>query len=132
MSPTKEQRAMMADLCSRAAHVFHCGDDDMLPGAGEAARVAANMRNNDDREGRYRCGLKWLQVPSPDIDAAVAAIARGEHPPDSLPGRVKKMHADAKERADRPNQASEDDYFAMGEESAAAHVLDLLGCKVTP
>ncbi len=125
MTPTREQRAMMAaDLSMRAAALLLSGDER---GRAVLMGAAATMRAKPRYcAGRYQCSLSMAGLSPADIDAACEAIARGEHPADSLPGQVT-------EYADRWTRLAAD---CGGHEphkaraSAAQWVLDLLGCKV--
>ena len=119
------QAAMVADLCERAAAKARKLD---APGAGEAARCTANLRDNDETEARYREGLKWLQVPEAAIDAAVIAIKAGRHPDDSLPGALLRYKGKA-ERESATTCDSERETRCDGEVYALGHVLSLIGCK---
>ena len=127
---TKEQRAAMAaDLLDIAARTLREGGDSfawMLVG------IAYDMRlESEDAESLYRYGRECFGALPDDIDAAVAAIARGEHPPDSLPGKLARYHGKAKREAEGV-PGSYREHHCEGETKALGHVLDLLGCKVTP
>jgi hypothetical protein len=128
MSPTKEQRAAMAaHLCDLAAKALRSGGPmadtlDLLDRAWGTAADSSNV------EASYREGLKLTRAAPADIDAAVASIARGEHPPDSLPGRVGIY----KGHADREIPRREGDRIHVlrfqGESIALGWVLEQLGC----
>lgn len=78
----------------------------------------------------YREGLLESGVSFDDVEIAVAAILDGKHPPDSLPGKVERYRGKAEREA-----AHREGYRARtceGEAHALAHVLTLLGCKVSP
>jgi hypothetical protein len=126
---TKEQRAIAAaDLACRGGREALATHPTK---ASVALRVAAEIvADACDCESIYRAVLKMLTVTPDDIDAAVAAISRGEHPPDSLPGKVDALRRRAEEEGsrnrDRPTQAPRD----FGREEAFGEVLALLGCEV--
>ncbi len=130
MNPTKEQRAMMAaDLWMRAATMTFRGEADCAPSVSTCAEFVIER---DDPEDYYREGLTSCGLSPADIDAAVAAIADGRHPADSLPGRVEKMRSDLAEEIDTVGGGSDDGIHAFGERMACATFLSILGCKVTP
>jgi hypothetical protein len=126
MSPTKEQRATMAaDLAERSALDLRFRKDGR--GIGRAVEALEQARclvtRSVDPEADYREGLNAIGVPFDDIDAACAAIARGEHPPDSLPGRVEEMRNEANVSGKLRHQ---------GKRAACQRVLMMLGCPVKP
>lgn len=118
---------MAADLSMRAAAMLLSGDERgraVLMGA--AATMRADVRYCTDR---YRTSLIAAGLCLADENAAVAAIARGEHPADSLPGQVRRY----REKAATEETATHSEARAHrcdGEVRALGHVLDLLGCKV--
>jgi hypothetical protein len=125
------QRAVMAaDLAERAALDLRFRKDGR--GIGRAVEALEQARclvtRSVDPEADYREGLNACGVPFADIDAAVAAIARGEHPPDSLPGMVAiyKGHTD-REIPRRPGDTIHVLQF-QGESIALGWVLEQLGC----
>lgn len=104
---------MAADLCERAASALRRGD----PSAFEALTVAHDLRHGGGiHERLYRYGLGLLHVEPDDIDVAVAAIARGEHPPTSLPARIVSI---------RDSEGGN----LIGSVSAFNDVLTMLGCE---
>jgi hypothetical protein len=114
MSPTKEQRAMMAaHLCDLAAMSMRSDRG----GVGLLLRAAEAVMFDGCPERDYRYGLQDQGLAGADIDAAVAAIARGEHPPDSLPGRVESAMGKAARGCN------------LEKMYAYEHVLYLLGAK---
>lgn len=121
---TKEQRAIAAaHLCDLFAHALRSGD--MYDSTAAISLIVA-----DDRaEEFYRYGLGCYGVSPVDIDAAVAAIARGEHPPTSLPGRIKEYKRKAKREAESVANSYRE-HHCDGEVKALGHVLALLGCEV--
>lgn len=131
---TKEQRAIAAGhLCDLAALDLRFRKDGR--GTGRALEVAEQIRvllltQRVDPEGDYREGLIAAGLSPDGIDDAVAAILRGEHPPDSLPGKVnaRVLHAQnaGSMNRDRPTQAPRD----YGRQEAFVEVLTLLGCEV--
>lgn len=91
---SKTARAMMAaDLCGRAAKTFREGRS--LRGVQLAINVDMIHRGADRAEAVYFVALRGDGLTPADIDAAVASILRGEHPADSLAGRILKMRDDA-------------------------------------
>jgi hypothetical protein len=129
VTPTKEQRARMAaHLCDIAAQRLRSGGF----GAGEQAATGATevLLGTAMTEALYVANLRLLLVPLADIDAACAAIFRGEHPPDSLPGRLEEMRGDAKDTVESSPEGSYVEREAVGAELAYCNVLDLLGCKL--
>ena len=125
MTWTKEQRAIAAaDLAHRGARAALAGHSR----ASLALRCAADIVGDlCDAPNDYSFVLKTLDVASVDIDAAVDAIARGEHPPDSLPGRVEKMRGDCFRRAEGEHGSAMD----VGAEAVLYNMLALLGCEVS-
>lgn len=78
-----------------------------------------------DHESDYREALLSAGLTMDEADAAVDAIARGEHPPTSLPGRVKRLLSNAE------NDGEEADaQRAHGMCDAYEKVFALLGCEV--
>jgi hypothetical protein len=128
--PTNAQRAMMAaHLCDLAAKALRSGRRSHL--APSLMFVAGDVLHVVDPVQDYREALRDSGVSPADIDAAVAAIARGEHPADSLPGQLMRYHGKAKREAESvPGSFRE--HHCEGEVKALGHVLDLLGYKVTP
>lgn len=121
---TKEQRAIAAaHLCDLFAKALRGGDMyDSSPGI--------SLIVEDDRaEEFYWYGLGCYGASEAEKDVAVAAIARSEHPPGSLPGRVTRMHNDAARPAGCP-VGSEGWCIEQGAHSALDSVLSLLGCEV--
>jgi hypothetical protein len=119
MTPTKEQRAMMAahvgDLALRA---LRRGEDGV-----SLLEYARDILTEDDPEDFYREALLEADYGHSAVEASFAAIADGRHPATSLPGMVEEMRNEALDK----NTA-----YGDGEASACADVLDLLGCPVTP
>lgn len=117
---------MAADLCERAAAALRRGDTTAF----EALTVAHGLRHGGGIPERlYRYGLALLHVATDDIEAAVAAILRGEHPPDSLPGRVAEAQRKAEQARD-VHQGNTLGYRHGGAVDALGGVLALLGCEV--
>lgn len=124
---TPEQRAMAAaDLCERAAKMFRA---DPMTRHGETIARWASYLGCDGPEltgHEYRHAMKLAGVNTEDIDAAVAAILAGQHPPSSLPGKVVEHIADAARVASIvPTQASRAD----GQRLALCAVLGWIGAK---
>ncbi len=121
---TKEQRRIAAaDLAYRGAVA-------PIIRMGLVFRVAADIADAAcDAESDYALMLERLNVAPADIDAACAAIARGEHPPDSLPGQLLRYRGKAK-REGESVPGSFREHYCEGEVKALGHVLGLLGCKV--
>lgn len=119
---TKAQRAIAAaHLCDLAAKSFRTGDVYCV-----GLLRAYDVLMEDDPEHRYVYALGCYGVHSPDdIDAAVAAIVRGEHPPGSLPGRALVMRA----RSLDASRGSKDGYM-RGRADMAVDIIALLGCEV--
>lgn len=123
MSWTRERLAMAAaHLCDLAGIALRGGRvEDGTVALNVASMLQDSMRPEDD----YREGLAWARgrLVSDDADyaeLAVDSILRGEHPADSLPGRIDGMRQDAKRSAfDRREVV-----FALGT------VLEMLGCEV--
>jgi len=121
---TKEQRAIAAaHLCDFAAKLLRGSCPDI--GVTLAVRAAQTATDGDMNDYRWSCGIAGLSPD--DIDAAVAAIARGEHPPTSLPSMVAKYRDDAEAAVRGP---SEYWMVSVGQNRAAVWLLALLGCEV--
>ncbi len=115
---TREQRAMAAaHLCDLASRALRLGDY-----YAEGLLSAKSILDNGHPEALYRFALDCYGVESADIDAAVASILRGEHPADSLPGRVKRLLGNAENDGEDIDVAR-----THGRCDAYADVLDLLG-----
>ena len=127
MSPwTKEQRAIAAaHLCDLAAESLRADHG----GVGLLLRAAESVVLGGASEVDYREALRDHGASLDDIDAAVAAIARGEHPPDSLPGQVAAYRGRVVREAARI-LGSYREHHCEGEVKALGHVLTLLGCEV--
>ena len=81
------QRAIAAaHLYELAMLMARRGDAEAAPSVAWWAESVTNM--SAIRE-HYRDGLEAAGLSSADIDAAVAAIARGDDPPDSLPWKIR-------------------------------------------
>ncbi len=129
MTWTKEQRAMMAaDLAERAAYKIRANRD----GIGALTESVSHVLWGTAPERCYREALGGASLSPADIDAAVAAIARGEHPADSLPGKVERMRAQAAADEQACGSSSDDGIIAFGEGLVCKTILELLGCEVTP
>ncbi len=124
----EQERLARADLYERIARTLR--DGTVKPIAiDRAAEYAGQIAADEIGAADYRSALSYLGVLSPERDAAVASIARGEHPPDSLPGRVEKMRSDAEGANVAAPVGSRLEGEAAGSELTACQVLDLLGCK---
>ncbi len=128
--PTNAQRAMMAaDLAERATITFRRADYVTGEMVLSSAAEIASSRHSAWID--YELTLQAMGIAAADIDAAVAAIARGEHPPDSLPGQLMRYHGKAKREAESvPGSFRE--HHCEGEVKGLGCVLSLLGCKVKP
>lgn len=130
MSDGQEQwRMMSADLYERAAIMVRNGEADDVA---DVAEMAERVINFNDPEGDYRLGLEAVGLSPEAIDAAVAAISRGEHPADSLPARLLTWHEEgsSEARAGAYHQDAYDEGRGLGRADVAALALDLLGCEV--
>lgn len=117
---------MAADLWERAAKMARGGD---LEGASDVVRQAEFVACYDHCEGDYCNGLVDANVETEAIDDAVAAIARGEDPPDSLPGRLIERHRRELRKASSATSATSANshgYYA----AAIGDVISMLGCEV--
>jgi hypothetical protein len=121
---TKEQRAIAAaDLLERAAREARAGDVGAVRCLTLIHDLAADVY---DPEPDYRFGLKRRGLSPADIDAAVAAISRGEHPPDSLPGRlIARRRRCLRDASTSSSATAIDQHGAYA--SAFGDVLDMLG-----
>ncbi len=126
---TKEQRAMaaahlcdLAGVANREGHRFT---------AGQLAEAAAILSHGEsaDPSLTYRAALTELSRTTEAIDNAVASILRGEHPADSLPGRVEAMYKMGKRGAAREGQDQENTQWYLGNVRATGDVLEMLGVK---
>lgn len=134
MSPTKEQRAMMAaHLCDIAAKMLRSGDyGECRTSAAPSILTSAKwLLEPDTNPSHYADGLASAGLSPVDIDTAVAAIARGEHPADSLPGQVKRRIDAIVKAATDGTRSDADMTAAAGASAFSDQVLDLLGCPVT-
>ena len=118
---------MVSHLCHIAAERAERGALAVALDVIEQARVLA-LPHSIDPEGDYREGLISAGVRFDDIDEAFAAIARGEHPAVSLPGKGAEYRRRATREAESRNDCRTD--FCEGEVHALDRVLNLLG--VTP
>jgi hypothetical protein len=94
----QQRLAMVADLLERAAVLVRRGDT--FPVFGHAHSAVGRMMGGHPAEAEYRAILAMLDLAPADIDAAVAAILRGEPPPDSLVAahaEVERLRALARE-----------------------------------
>lgn len=80
----------------------------------------------DDPVGSYRHGLALVGLTPAQIDDAVASIERGEHPADSLPGRVATYRNKAAHEANAHEDLAQASFYD-GEAHALGYVLSLLG-----
>lgn len=126
MNWTREQLAMAAaHLCDLAGIALRGGRvEDGTVALNVASMLQDSMRPEDD----YREGLAWARgrLVSDDADyaeLAVSSILRGEHPADSLPGRVAKMRKNAFDCGELN--------YGGGKQDAYDDVLEMLGCEVT-
>jgi len=119
--------AMVGHLCDLAAALSRRGYHVRALDVIEQARALA-LPHPVDPEADYREGLMAAGVPFDDIDAAVAAIARDEHPPTSLPGLLKSHRAEAEANTGAAVRARS--AYWDGREACSRWVLELLGCEV--
>lgn len=129
MSDEKTQRAMMAaDLCERAAVALREGRD--ADAAEITERVTRIMSGISNPASHYGNGLFFARGKKADADLAIASIQRGEHPVDSLAGRVSKYEDDAETAGVDAAGLADPDYEtgrAQGKCDAAGWMLGLLG-----
>ena len=128
---TKEDGRLLqlaaADICERTTHALRANlCQDVTRPLGIAIDL---IRGVGDCESEYRRALRICGLAPADIDAAVAAIARGEHPPDSLPGQAVAYRGRVVREAARI-LGSYREHHCDGEVKALGHVLSLLGCEV--
>lgn len=125
---TIEQRAMMAaHIAERAAVALRSGHDRgglLLLKLTRRVQHQSLLRSED----YYRSALEIDGLSALDINASVSAILRGEHPPDSLAGKVAMMRDEA---AEAQLSAADDTRFQWlhGRRKALDAVLVLLGAK---
>jgi hypothetical protein len=125
---TKEQRSMAAaHLCDLAGVAFREGR--FLSGK-IILEEAAGVPYDITPDACYRRGLLAAECSPMPVAAAVASILRGEHPVDSLPGRIESQSAHALELVGNPDLCEMDHYGLLGGIGTLSDVLQMLGCKV--
>ena len=111
MKLTKDQVAMMA------AHVTDLASAALRSGDHEKGRslleYARDLLTEEDPDDFYREALLEAGYPFDGVDDAVYSIATGEHPVDSLPGKIRSKHLS--------------EAFGYGLPAVRAHLLRLLG-----
>jgi hypothetical protein len=123
-----QRRAAAADLCERAAVALRIPldpedgrlrivDDEIL----KMARIILHAGSDCPPGIAYGSGLRLCRSDRDAIDAAVAAILAGQHPPDSLAGKLD----DATRRGDEDGT-----YIGDGRSEMARAVLEWIGCKL--
>lgn len=92
--------------------------------------LAADVLLVFDAERDYREGLARAGLAAEDIDDAIAAVLRGEHPPGSLPAMVVKIRDTAEKSVnDLPMDASAAKSALAGSVITCRSVLALLGVE---
>lgn len=130
-TPNDPGSIMAAHLCDLSGIAFRNGDTVRARKIVNAMVSVADWTPPPDGHSGiqaayyYRAGLVTARLAPEDIDASVAACMRGEHPADSLMGRVAKMRDDAT-RYENTAAVTARDWHDNGKAACSAAVLDIL------